>query len=70
MARTHQKIVTECAIALYNAGKEGDIEKYMNILNRYGKKTREEAIQMNHERRANEMGMTLEEYKAWLESDD
>ena len=66
--RNHSRIVFECYMELRK--NEHDIDKYMNVLKRYGRKTKEEAIQRLNEEHAKDLGMTMEEYNAWLKSED
>ena len=65
--RNHQKIVLDCYLELKN-----DVtgERLMTIMNKYGKKTRDEAIQMLKEEAAALLGMTLEEYEVFFREDD
>ena len=62
--RSHNRIVLECYMELKRS------ENSEKVLARYGRKTRNEAIQMLKEEHAKDMGMTMEEYEEWLKSDD
>jgi len=62
--RGHNRIVAECYMELKRS------ENPEKVLTRYGRKTRQEAIQMLKEEHAKKMGMTMEEYEAWLKEDD
>lgn len=68
--RNHNRIVLECYMAIKKASAENDSDKLVKVMGRYGKKTREDAIQMMKEEHAKDMGMTMEEYEAWLKEDD
>lgn len=61
--RTHQRIVAECYAELLRSDNP---EK---VFARYGRKTGEEALHMLHEKKAEEMGMTMWEYVKWLNED-
>ena len=62
--RSHNRIVVECYMELKRS------EHPDKVFARYGRKTGQEAFQMLKEEHAKDMGMTMEEYEAWLESDD
>lgn len=68
--RNHNKIVLECYLAIKKVEKENNPDKLVRVMGRYGRKTREDAIQMMKEEHAKDMGMTMEEYEAWLKEDD
>ena len=63
MKRSHNRIVLECYMAL----KRSDNPE--KVFARYGRKTGNEAFQMLKEEHAKKMGMTMEEYEAWLKED-
>lgn len=42
--KTHQKVVTECYLAIKKADEENDTDKLLRVMSRYGKKTRDEAL--------------------------
>ena len=67
--RSHNRIVLECYMAIKEANKENDTDKLVRVMIRYGKKTREDAIQMMKEEHAKDMGMTMEEYEKWFNED-
>ncbi len=68
--RSHNRIVLECYMAIKKASDENDTDKLLKVMSRYGKKTREDALQMMKEEHAKDMGMTMDEYEAWLKEDD
>lgn len=67
--RSHNRIVLECYMAIKKASDENDSDKLLKVMSRYGKKTRDDAIQMMREEHAKDMGMTVEEYEKWLNED-
>lgn len=70
MKRSHQRIVFECKQAIEKAGSENNPDKLLRVMRRYGRKTREEAMLWINQDKAKAMGMTMEEYNAWLWSED
>jgi hypothetical protein len=56
-------------MAIKKASDENDNDKLIKVMRRYGKKTRDDAIQMMKEEHAKDMGMTMEEYEKWLNED-
>lgn len=62
--RSHTRIVFECYMELKRS------ENPEKVFARYGRKTGNEAFQMLKEEHAKDMGMTIEEYEAWLKEDD
>ena len=62
--RPHARIVFECYMELKRS------ENPDKVFARYGRKTGNEAFQMLKEEHAQKMGMTMEEYEAWLKEDD
>lgn len=62
--RSHNRIVLECYMELKRS------ENPEKVFARYGRKTGNEAFQMLKEEHAQELGMTREEYEAWLKEDD
>lgn len=70
MKRNHNRIVLECYMATKKSNEENDSDKLIKVMSRYGKKTREDALQMMKEEHAKDMGMTMEEYEEWLKEDD
>ena len=70
MKRSHARIVFECKMAIKKAQYEADSDKLLRVMSRYGRKTVDEAVQEINEDHAKEMGMTMEEFEAWLKEDD
>ena len=68
--RTHNRVVIECYQAIKKAQEDPDTEKLLRVMRRYGRTTREQAIEMLKEEAAERMGMTVEEYEKYLESDE
>lgn len=68
--RSHARIVFECAMSMRKAERENDFDKELNIMKRYGRKTVNEAIELLNDWRAEEMGMTREEFNEWLAKED
>lgn len=68
--RSHRRIVFECKMAIKKAEQENDSDKLLRVMGRYGRKTVDEAVQEINEDHAKELGMTMEEYNAWLKSED
>lgn len=68
--RSHARIVFECKMAIKKASDENDSDKLLRVMSRYGRKTVDEAVRQINEDHAKEMGMTMEEYEAWLKEDD
>lgn len=62
--RSHNRIVLECYFELKRS------KHPERVFARYGRKTGNEAFQMFKEEHAKDMGMTMEEYDKWLNSDD
>lgn len=56
-------------MAIKKASNENDSDKLLKAMSRYGKKTRDDALQMMREEHAKDMGMTVEEYEKWLNED-
>lgn len=67
--RSHNRIVFECYKAMKKAEAENDTDKLLSVMRRYGKKTREDAIEMLKEDAAEKLGMTKEEFEKQLEED-
>lgn len=68
--RSHARIVFECKMAIKKAQGDADSDKLLRVMSRYGRKTVDEAVQQINEEHAKEMGMTMDEFNAWLKSDD
>lgn len=64
--RSHARIVFECYMAIREAERENDSDKLLRVMSRYGKKTREEAIERLTREAAESMGMTYEEFQQSL----
>lgn len=68
--RSHRRIVFECKMAIKKASEEADSDKMLKVMSRYGRKTVDDAVREINEEHAKEMGMTMEEFEAWLKEDD
>jgi len=60
--KSHNRKVLECFLEL----KNDDGSRLLTIMRKYGRKTREEAIEKLYEYNAEKLGMTIEEYKKWI----
>ena len=60
--RSHRRVIVDCYLEL----KNDDGSRMLTIMRKYGKKTREAAIQMLKEDAAEKCGMTLEEFEKSL----
>lgn len=66
MKRSHQRIVFECKQNIEKASNSNDPDKLLRVMNRYGRKTVDEAVLWINQDAAAKKGMTLEEYKKWI----
>lgn len=60
--RSHNRVILDCYLEL----KNDDGSRMLTIMRKYGRKTREEALQMLKEDAAERCGMTLVEFEKSL----
>jgi len=70
MKRSHQRIVFECKQDIEKASNSNEPDKLLRVMRRYGRKTVDEAVLWINQDKAAAMGMTMDEYNAWLWSED